>query len=135
MPIVLDYALAWGPSKPSGSKWVTEFSCTFEADSSGLYGYDQIYYEIENNGWNTSGYYGNRFFPVTLQKESPTSNSRWRVQFRKWDGVDSYGNPYGYGEGWRIPYFNAADSCITIGLTILIITILFSKEKKTKKLL
>jgi len=46
-----------------------------------------------------------------------------------------YGNPYGYGEGWRIPYFNAADSCITIGLTILIITILFSKEKKTKKLL
>jgi len=41
-----------------------------------------------------------------------------------------YGNPYGYSGGWRWPYFNAADSFITIGLTILIITVLFSKEKK-----
>ncbi|HPG59626.1 MAG TPA: hypothetical protein PKW98_17540, partial [Candidatus Wallbacteria bacterium] len=94
--------MAWGPSTPSGNKWVTNKSCTFTATSSGLYGYSSVQYQIENNGWNPSVYSsGSTSIVVNLQNESPTGNSRWRVQFYKWDGVDSYGNPYGYGwTGW-----------------------------------
>jgi signal peptidase II len=38
-----------------------------------------------------------------------------------------FGKPTGK---WRWPYFNVADSCITIGLVILVFLILFNKDKK-----
>jgi signal peptidase II len=40
-----------------------------------------------------------------------------------------FGNPYGK---WRWAYFNIADACISIGLVILIILILFSKDKSSE---
>lgn len=108
----LQAALAWGPSTPSGNKWVTvNNNCVFTAETSGLGYCNAAYIDIYNNGtWVRNSYYftfgtvssgSNVTHTVTLPNQSPTGSSYWRIQFYKWDGYDSYGNAYGHAwTGW-----------------------------------
>jgi len=102
-------AYAWGPSSPSGSQWVTgngagaagPATCTFTWDTSGIYDFNNVNYEIVNGGTSINTTTGGKSFSVNynLNNETNTSGSYWRVQFYKWDGVDMYGNPTG-AIGW-----------------------------------
>ncbi len=103
----LGNAYAWGPSTPSGGKWVTKnTNCVFTANTSGLAYSNQAYIEIYNNGtWVRNNYwfsYGtvtsgsNVTHTVTLNNQSIADNSYWRIRFYKWDGYDAYGNAYGH---------------------------------------
>ena len=118
-------AFAWGPSTPSGGKWLADKAnltpsdppqFLFQAEASGIYGYSTVEFRIENNGASTQLLSSSPITKtVTNLIDSPTDKSRWQVRFYKWDGVDSYNNKYGEGwTGWSSWAYFGVDSAAPV---------------------
>lgn len=102
-------AMAWGPSSPANTIWVTNKNCVFTVDCSGLGGYEgQFQVDLDGTVDNTYTIYTWSWPPsgtISLGTERTSGNpARWRCNIYKYDYIYC-GIKYGVGwSGWSSSY-------------------------------